>query len=165
MRGSGWPPCRPANSTGFAAGQGWRWRVQPVPATIAVRADDLAGFGVGPVTAIVLALGVDVDGGRPLEVAVERAVRDGDSLRIDAALPAGYVGAPVFGVRPTTSGRSACAASAWSCPAGTTTILDPATRWPPSTARSLSSRPLIRSLLLPGPCPPQRCPPPLSEAP
>ncbi|WP_141723172.1 hypothetical protein [Micromonospora matsumotoense] len=90
---------------GFAAGQGWRWRVQPVPATIAVRADDLAGFGVGPVTAIVLALGVDVDGGRPLEVAVERAVRDGDSLRIDAALPAGYVGAPVFGVRPDDVGE------------------------------------------------------------
>ncbi|MEU8373910.1 hypothetical protein AB0C22_12395 [Micromonospora sp. NPDC048894] len=90
---------------GFAAGQGWRWRVQPVPAAVAVRADDLAGFGAGPVTAIVLALGVGVDGARPLEVAVERAVRDGDSLRIAAALPAGYVGAPVFGVRPDADGE------------------------------------------------------------
>lgn len=90
---------------GFAAGQGWRWRVQPVPVAIAVRADDLAGLGAGPVSAIVLALGVGVDGARPLEVAVERAVRDGDSLRIAAALPAGYVGAPVFGVRPDAAGE------------------------------------------------------------
>ncbi|WP_329013754.1 hypothetical protein OG271_05075 [Micromonospora rifamycinica] len=89
----------------FADGQGWRWRVQPVPASVAVGADDLAGFGAGPVTAIVLALGVDGDGGRPLEVAVERAVRDGDRLRIAADLPAGYVGAPVFGVRPDAAGE------------------------------------------------------------
>ncbi|WP_328343670.1 hypothetical protein [Micromonospora sp. NBC_00421] len=89
----------------FAEGQGWRWRVQPVPAAVAVGADDLAGFGAGPVTAIVLALGVGGDGSRPLEVAVERAVRDGDRLRITATLPAGYVGAPVFGVRPDAAGE------------------------------------------------------------
>ncbi|MFY1680885.1 hypothetical protein ACN265_05045 [Micromonospora sp. WMMD730] len=90
---------------GYAAGQGWRWRVQPVPAAVAVTADDLDAFGAGPVTAIVLALGVGGDGSRPLEVAVERAVRDGDRLRITAALPAGYVGAPVFGVRSDAAGE------------------------------------------------------------
>ncbi|MFI9641041.1 hypothetical protein ACIG87_13395 [Micromonospora sp. NPDC051925] len=89
----------------LAAGQGWQWRVQPVPATVAVRADEIAGFGAEPVTAIVLALGVGTDGTRPLEVAVERAVRDGERLRISAALPAGYVGAPVFGVRPDDAGE------------------------------------------------------------
>lgn len=90
---------------GYAAGRGWRWRVQPVPAAVAVTADDLDALGAGPVTAIVLALGVGDDGSRPLEVAVERAVRDGDRLRITAALPAGYVGAPVFGVRPDAAGE------------------------------------------------------------
>ncbi|GHJ06122.1 hypothetical protein TPA0907_04890 [Micromonospora humidisoli] len=90
---------------GYAGGHGWRWRVQPVPAAVAVTADDLAAFAAGPVTAIVLALGVGGDGSRPLEVAVERAVRDGDRLRITAALPAGYVGAPVFGVRPDAAGE------------------------------------------------------------
>ncbi|MFJ6198668.1 hypothetical protein [Micromonospora sp. NPDC092111] len=96
---------RPDDLHGLAAERGWRWRLQPVPATVAVRADEVAGFGAEPVTAIVLALGVGADGGRPLEVAVERAVRDGDGLRVTAALPTGYVGAPVFGVRPDAAGE------------------------------------------------------------
>ncbi|MGK5440714.1 hypothetical protein ACSNN7_02630 [Micromonospora sp. URMC 105] len=88
-----------------AAGQGWRWRTQSVPDAVAAGADDVAGIGAEPVSAIVLALGVRDDGSRPLEVAVERAVRADDGLRITGELPAGYVGAPVFGVRADASGE------------------------------------------------------------
>ncbi|SCE94671.1 hypothetical protein GA0074696_1819 [Micromonospora purpureochromogenes] len=88
-----------------AAGQGWRWRTQPVPDAVAAGADDVARIGAEPVTAIVLALGVRDDGSRPLEVAVERAVRAGDGLRITGELPAGYVGAPVFGVQADPAGE------------------------------------------------------------
>ncbi|RKN42095.1 hypothetical protein [Micromonospora endolithica] len=82
-----------------AAGQGWRWRTQQVPDAVAADADAIAGIGAEPGSAIVLALGVGADGTRPLEVAIERVVRDGDGVRVIAELPAGYVGAPVFGVR------------------------------------------------------------------
>ncbi|MGC5020581.1 hypothetical protein [Micromonospora sp. DT47] len=89
----------------YAAERGWRWRTQPVPDAVAVRADEVAGLGAEPISAIVLALGLCEDGSRPLEVAVERAVRADNGLRITAALPAGYVGAPVFGVRPDAAGE------------------------------------------------------------
>ncbi|MEV0806202.1 hypothetical protein [Micromonospora sp. NPDC050200] len=88
-----------------AAGQGWRWRTQPVPDVVAAGADDIARIGAEPVSVIVLALGVRADGARPLEVAVERAVRAGGGLRVTGELPAGYVGAPVFGVRADPAGE------------------------------------------------------------
>ena len=88
-----------------AAEQGWRWRTQPVPDAVAVRPDEVDALGAEPVSAIVLALGVRPDGSRPLEVAVERAVRDDAGVRITAGLPEGYVGAPVFAVRPDAAGE------------------------------------------------------------
>ncbi|SCG51562.1 hypothetical protein [Micromonospora coxensis] len=88
-----------------AAREGWRWRTQSVPDAIAARADDVTRIGAEPVSAIVLALGVRDDGSRPLEVAVERAVRAGDGLRLTGELPAGYVGAPVFGVGADAAGE------------------------------------------------------------
>ncbi|TDC37979.1 hypothetical protein [Micromonospora sp. KC213] len=88
-----------------AATEGWRWRTQPVPAVVAADAGDVARIGAEPVSAVLLALGVRDDGSRPLEVAVERAVRAGDGLRLTGALPPGYVGAPVFAVRPDAAGE------------------------------------------------------------
>ncbi|MGB2570241.1 hypothetical protein ACPFP2_17560 [Micromonospora citrea] len=88
-----------------AAREGWRWRTQSVPDAIAAGADDVGRMGAEPVSAIVLALGVRDDGSRPLEVAVERVVRAGDGLRLTGELPAGYVGAPVFGVRADAAGE------------------------------------------------------------
>jgi hypothetical protein len=90
-----------------AATEGWRWRTQPVPAVVAADADDVARIGAEPVTAVVLALGVRDDGSRPLEVAIERAVGAGDGLRLTGGLPIGYVGAPVFAVRPGAAGEVA----------------------------------------------------------
>ncbi|MEU5938667.1 hypothetical protein ABZ807_05670 [Micromonospora sp. NPDC047548] len=90
---------------GRAAGQGWRWRTQPVPDAVAAGADEVARIGAEPVSAIVLALGVSADGSRPLEVAVERVVRADGGLRVTGELPAGYVGAPVFGVRADAAGE------------------------------------------------------------
>ncbi|MGN9777933.1 hypothetical protein ACTMS0_19540 [Micromonospora sp. H33] len=84
---------------------GWRWRTQQVPEVIAADADGIAGIGAEPGSAIVLALGVAEGGGRPLEVAIERYVREGDAVRIAADLPDGYVGAPVFGVLPGGDGE------------------------------------------------------------
>ncbi|MFF5175090.1 hypothetical protein ACFY3U_20970 [Micromonospora sp. NPDC000089] len=89
----------------YAAQRGWSWRVQPVPDAVALRMDEVDALGDGPMSAIVLALGVRPDGERPLEVAVERAVRADAGLRVTADLPAGYVGAPVFGVRPDAAGE------------------------------------------------------------
>ncbi|MEH0983231.1 hypothetical protein [Micromonospora sp. CPCC 205556] len=90
----------------YADEHGWRWRTQPVPEAVAVRADEVAGLGAEPVSAFVLAVGVGEDGSRPLEVAVGRAVRTDDGgLRLTDALPAGYVGAPVFGVRADEAGQ------------------------------------------------------------
>ncbi|WP_435207199.1 hypothetical protein [Micromonospora sp. bgisy143] len=79
---------------------GWRWRVQPVPAGIAAGPEAVADAS----TAFVLAHGVREDGSRPLEVAIERVVRDGDDVRITTELPPGYVGAPVFVVRADPAG-------------------------------------------------------------
>ncbi|MEK8109583.1 hypothetical protein NKG94_43915 [Micromonospora sp. M12] len=83
----------------YAGDGGWRWRVQPVPAGIAAGPEVVARLGAEPSSAFVLAHGVREDGSRPLEVAIERVVRDGDDLRITAELPPGYVGAPVFVVQ------------------------------------------------------------------
>ncbi|WP_243704634.1 hypothetical protein [Micromonospora sp. KC723] len=88
-----------------AATEGWRWRTQPVPATVAADAADVARIGVEEISAVVLALGVRDDGSRPLEVAVERAVRAGGGLRLTGGLPVGYVGAPVFAIRPDQAGE------------------------------------------------------------
>ncbi|WP_422736547.1 hypothetical protein ACN263_23830 [Micromonospora sp. WMMD729] len=79
---------------------GWRWRVQPVPAGIAAGPEAVADAS----SAFVLAHGVREDGSRPLEVAIERVVRDGDDVRITTELPPGYVGAPVFVVRADPAG-------------------------------------------------------------
>jgi hypothetical protein len=84
--------------------EGWQWRIQPVSDGIAARADSIAEVGPGPSSAFVLALGVGEDGSRPLEVAIERVVRDGDAVRVTAALPPGYVGAPVFTVYTNDDG-------------------------------------------------------------
>ncbi|WP_091301213.1 hypothetical protein [Micromonospora halophytica] len=88
-----------------AVREGWRWRTQSVPDAIAAGADDVARIGAEPVSAIVLALGVRDDGSRPLEVAVERVVRAADGLRLTGELPAGYLGAPVFGVQADVAGE------------------------------------------------------------
>lgn len=85
---------------GHAEDRGWQWRTQQVGDAVAARAAEVAGFGAEPSSAFVLALGVADDGSRPLEAVIERVVRDGDELRITTGLPAGYVGAPVFGVQP-----------------------------------------------------------------
>ncbi|MGN9812665.1 hypothetical protein ACTMSW_25350 [Micromonospora sp. BQ11] len=82
-----------------AAGQGWHWRTQAVPDALAADTDAITRIGVEPGSAIVLALGVGADGSRPLEVAIERVARHGDTVRLDAELPDGYLGAPVFGVQ------------------------------------------------------------------
>ncbi|MFF5055829.1 hypothetical protein ACFY1S_21870 [Micromonospora sp. NPDC000663] len=84
---------------------GWRWRVQPVPAAIAAGAEVVARLGADASSAFVLAHGVREDGSRPLEVAIERVVRDGDDVRITDELPPGYVGAPVFVVQVDATGE------------------------------------------------------------
>ncbi|MEV4660158.1 hypothetical protein [Micromonospora sp. NPDC049301] len=83
----------------YAGDGGWRWRVQPVPGGIAAGPEVVARLGADAASAFVLAHGVREDGSRPLEVAIERVVRDGDTVRIISELPAGYVGAPVFVVQ------------------------------------------------------------------
>ncbi|WP_433535357.1 hypothetical protein ACQPZK_25390 [Micromonospora sp. CA-249363] len=84
----------------YAGDGGWRWRVQPVPAGIAAGPEAVADAS----SAFVLAHGVREDGSRPLEVAIERVVREGDDVRITTELPPGYVGAPVFVVQADASG-------------------------------------------------------------
>ncbi|MBQ0901914.1 hypothetical protein [Micromonospora sp. U21] len=88
----------------YAGDGGWRWRVQPVPAGIAAGPEVVAGLGADASSAFVLAHGLREDGSRPLEVAIERVVRDGDDVRITTELPPGYVGAPVFVVGADTAG-------------------------------------------------------------
>ncbi|GAA4573510.1 hypothetical protein GCM10023176_38670 [Micromonospora coerulea] len=88
----------------YAESRGWRWRTQPVTEAVAAPSDAVARIGNAPASAFVLALGVAEDGSRPLEAAIERVVRDGDDIRITTELPAGYVGAPVFGVEETAGG-------------------------------------------------------------
>ncbi|GAA2224450.1 hypothetical protein GCM10010429_58740 [Micromonospora olivasterospora] len=80
--------------------RGWRWRLQHVTEGLAAGADRIARLGPQPSSAFVLAHGVREDpaGRRPLELAIERVVREGDAVRLDADLPDGYVGAPVFAV-------------------------------------------------------------------
>ncbi|MFC4016411.1 hypothetical protein ACFOW4_00385 [Micromonospora sp. GCM10011542] len=90
-----------------AADGGWRWRVQPVPDRIAAGPEVVAALGAEPGSAFVLAHGVRDDGSRPLEVAIERVVREGDTVRITTELPPGYVGAPVFAVRVDAEGEFA----------------------------------------------------------
>ncbi|MEU2613803.1 hypothetical protein ABZ570_19770 [Micromonospora sp. NPDC007271] len=92
---------------GYAEDRGWRWRTQQVTDAVAARADAIARVGADPSAAFVLALGVADDGSRPLEAVIERVVRDGDDLRVTTELPAGYVGAPVFGVEPPAEGELA----------------------------------------------------------
>ncbi|MEH0973470.1 hypothetical protein V6U77_20315 [Micromonospora sp. CPCC 205546] len=87
-----------------AAGQGWRWRTQQVPDAVAADRDAIARIGVEPGSAVVLAHGVGEGGGRPLEVAVERVARVDGAVRLLTELPAGYVGAPVFGVQAGDDG-------------------------------------------------------------
>ncbi|GAA2194626.1 hypothetical protein [Micromonospora lupini] len=91
----------------YAGDGGWRWRVQPVPATIAAGPEAVAALGADASSAFVLAHGVREDESRPLEVGIERVVRDGDDVRITSELPAGYVGAPVFVVQPDAAGEVA----------------------------------------------------------
>ncbi|MEU0550937.1 hypothetical protein [Micromonospora sp. NPDC005979] len=88
----------------YAGDGGWRWRVQPVPAGIAAGPAAVADLGADASSAFVLAHGVREDGSRPLEVAIERVVRDGDHVRITTELPPGYVGAPVFVVQADAAG-------------------------------------------------------------
>ncbi|MBM0231833.1 hypothetical protein JNW91_08160 [Micromonospora sp. STR1_7] len=88
----------------YAGDGGWSWRVQPVPAGIAAGPEAVARLGADAASAFVLAHGVREDGSRPLEVAIERVVRDGDDVRITGELPAGYVGAPVFVVQADAAG-------------------------------------------------------------
>ncbi|MEH1167477.1 hypothetical protein V6V47_19035 [Micromonospora sp. CPCC 205539] len=85
---------------------GWRWRVQPVSAGIAAGPEVVARVGAAAGSAFVLALGVRQDGSRPLEVAIERVVRDGDAVQITTELPPGYLGAPVFIVEPDDAGET-----------------------------------------------------------
>ncbi|SBT50002.1 hypothetical protein [Micromonospora narathiwatensis] len=92
---------------GHAEDEGWRWRTQQVTDAVAARADAIARVGADPSAAFVLALGVADDGSRPLEAVIERVVRDGDDLRVTTELPAGYVGAPVFGVGTHAEGELA----------------------------------------------------------
>ncbi|WP_236647252.1 hypothetical protein [Micromonospora sicca] len=88
----------------YAGDRGWQWRTQPVTDAVAAPADAVARIGTAPASAFVLALGVATDGSRPLEVVIERLVRDGDDIRVTTELPDGYVGAPVFGVEETAGG-------------------------------------------------------------
>ncbi|MGC4773074.1 hypothetical protein ACLQ25_29390 [Micromonospora sp. DT44] len=88
----------------YAGDGSWRWRVQPVPAGIAAGPGAVADLGADASSAFVLAHGVREDGSRPLEVAIERVVRDGDDVRITTKLPPGYVGAPVFVVQADPAG-------------------------------------------------------------
>ncbi|MGC4790765.1 hypothetical protein ACLQ22_23415 [Micromonospora sp. DT178] len=88
-----------------AAGEGWRWRTQQVPDAIAADRDAIARIGAEPGSAVVLAHGVGAGDARPLEVAIERVARVGDAVRLTAELPAGYVGAPVFGVQAGGDGE------------------------------------------------------------
>ncbi|MEV1332013.1 hypothetical protein AB0J20_20840 [Micromonospora costi] len=83
---------------------GWAWRTQPVVEVIAADAAVVARVGAEPGSAFVLALGVREEGARPLEVAIERVVRVDGVVRITADLPAGYLGAPVFGVEASADG-------------------------------------------------------------
>ncbi|MGR6321671.1 hypothetical protein Q2K19_17345 [Micromonospora soli] len=92
---------------GHAEDRGWRWRTQQVTDAVAAGADVVARVGAAPGSAFVLALGVGDDGSRPLEAVIERVVRDGAGLRVDTELPAGYVGAPVFGVEAGPDGELA----------------------------------------------------------
>lgn len=89
----------------YAGDGGWRWRVQPVPVGIAAGPEVVARLGADAGSAFVLAHGVREDGSRPLEVAIERVVRDGDAVRITTELPSGYVGAPVFVVQSDVTGE------------------------------------------------------------
>ncbi|MEU6077498.1 hypothetical protein [Micromonospora sp. NPDC047074] len=84
---------------------GWRWRTQQVPDAIAADGDAIAGIGAEPCSAVVLAHGAGADGGRPLEVAIERVARVGGVVRLMTELPTGYLGAPVFGVRAGGDGE------------------------------------------------------------
>ena len=88
----------------YAGDGGWRWRVQPVPAAIAAGPEAIARLGADAASAFILAHGVREDLSRPLEVAIERVVRDGDEVRITGELPPGYVGAPVFVVQADADG-------------------------------------------------------------
>ncbi|MEU9508257.1 hypothetical protein AB0D32_18500 [Micromonospora sp. NPDC048170] len=88
-----------------ADGEGWRWRTQQVPDPIAADRDAIARVGAEPGSAVVLAHGVGAGGTRPLEVAIERVARVDDTVRLMAELPAGYVGAPVFGVQADGDGE------------------------------------------------------------
>lgn len=90
---------------GYAEDRGWRWRTQHVTDAVAAGAAAVARVGGAPGSAFVLALGVADDGSRPLEAVIERVVRDGEALRITTELPAGYVGAPVFGVETGVDGE------------------------------------------------------------
>ncbi|NES16086.1 MULTISPECIES: hypothetical protein [Micromonospora] len=92
---------------GYAEDRGWRWRTQQVTDAVAAGPAAVARIGAAPGSAFVLALGVADDGSRPLEAVIERVVRDGDALRISTELPAGYVGAPVFGVETAADGELA----------------------------------------------------------
>ncbi len=92
---------------GYAEDRGWRWRTQQVTDAVAAGADVVARVGAAPGSVFVLALGVGDDGSRPLEAVIERVVRDGGGLRITTELPAGYVGAPVFGVETGPDGELA----------------------------------------------------------
>ncbi len=92
---------------GYAEDRGWRWRTQQVTDAVAAQADVIARVGADPSAAFVLALGVSDNGSRPLEAVIERVVRDGDDLRVTTELPAGYVGAPVFGAEPRSEGELA----------------------------------------------------------
>ncbi|WBB66821.1 hypothetical protein [Micromonospora sp. WMMD812] len=83
---------------------GWAWRTQPVADVIAADGDVIGRIDATPGSAFVLAHGVREDGSRPLEVAIERVVRADDEVRITTTLPAGYVGAPVFGVQADADG-------------------------------------------------------------
>ncbi|MEU5906116.1 hypothetical protein [Micromonospora sp. NPDC047527] len=89
----------------YAGDGGWRWRVQPVPAEIAAGPEVVARLTAAAGSAFVLAHGVREDGSRPLEVAIERVVREGDIVRITTELPLGYVGAPVFVVQADATGH------------------------------------------------------------
>ncbi|MBY8873269.1 hypothetical protein K7640_15645 [Micromonospora sp. PLK6-60] len=87
-----------------ARARGWRWRTQPVTDGLAAGPAVVAAVGAQPASAFVLAQGVRADAARPLEVAVERVLRDGDRVLVDTALPDGYVGAPVFAVDTNVDG-------------------------------------------------------------
>ncbi|MEU8116041.1 hypothetical protein [Micromonospora sp. NPDC048947] len=89
----------------YAGDGGWRWRVQPVPSGIVAGPEVVARLGADASSAFVLAHGVREDGSRPLEVAIERVVRDGDAVLITTELPPGYVGAPVFVVQAEPTGE------------------------------------------------------------